>query len=215
MTSNSTHGANDRLDEVIAGYVRAVEDGEQPDRAQLLADHADLQDDLRDFFRHRDRMEELLDPLRNAAARVLNVRCPHCRNSIELVDETIVSSINCPSCGSQFSLVGDRSTYRFPGGLKRIGQFQLLDHVGTGQFGTVWKAKDLALERTVAIKIPRHSHLEKGEAEMFLRDARTAAQLKHPNIVGVHEVGKHDDMIYIVSDFIQVRHSSSGLRPNR
>lgn len=148
-------------------------------------------------------MEALLDPLRSAAARVLNVRCPHCRQSIELVDNAFVSDVNCPSCGSHFSLVSMGSTDRFPGGIKRIGHFQLIEHVGTGQFGSVWKARDLALERTVAIKIPRSHHLGQEEAEMFLRDARNAAQLSHPHIVGVHEVGRFEDTIYIVSDFIQ------------
>ena len=61
------------------------------------------------------------------------------------------------------------------------------------------------LDRTVAVKIPRYGQLDKSETELFLRDARAAAQLKHPNIVGVHEVGKQGDTIYIVSDFIDRR----------
>ena len=85
-------------------------------------------------------MEKLLDPLRSAAARILNVRCPHCHNAIELVDHTQVTSLSCPSCGSDFSLVSDGSGGRFPGGMKKIGQFQLIEQVGVGQFGCVWKA---------------------------------------------------------------------------
>ena len=203
MTDNSESSdrQNGQLDEVIAQYVRAAEEGKPLDRDELLSRHADLATDLRDFFRHRDRMQALLDPLRSAADRILNIRCPHCRNSIELLDDQTVASINCPSCGSDFSLVGVTSTGR-PQGVKRIGQFQLVEQVGAGQFGTVWKARDLSLERTVAIKIPRHRQLNETETEVFLRDARVSAQLKHPNIVSVHEVGKHDDTIHIVSDFI-------------
>jgi len=190
------------LDRVVADYLRAVEQGELPDRDELVRHHPELADDLRDFFRYRDRMEGLLDPLRSAADRVLNVRCPHCHHAIELVEHAEVSDLSCPSCGSHFSLVTTGNSECFPGGLKRVGQFQLIDHVGIGQFGSVWKARDLTLERTVAIKIPRNRALSEAEAEMFLRDARLAAQLRHPNIVGVHEVGKHEDAIYIVSDFI-------------
>ena len=83
-----------------------------------------------------------------------------------------------------------------------IGHFQLLERVGVGAFGTVWKAFDSLLERTVAIKIPRLGTSDANQSMRFLREARTSAQLKHPNIVSVHEVGKHDDIIYIVSDFV-------------
>ena len=55
----------------------------------------------------------------------------------------------------------------------------------------------------MAIKIPRKGQLNVAETEQFLREARAAAQLRHPNIVSVHEVGREDDVIYIVSDFIQ------------
>ncbi len=134
---------------------------------------------------------------------VLNVRCPHCHNTIELLDRAQITDLNCPSCGSNFSLVAQGSAGHFPNGMKRIGQFQLIERVGIGQFGSVWKARDLTLERTVAIKIPRDGGLSEAETEMFLRDARLTSQLNHPNIVSVHEVGKQEGTIYIVSDFIQ------------
>ena len=74
-----------------------------------------------------------------------------------------------------------------------------------GAFGEVWKARDQALDRTVAIKIPRQGNLDEVGAERFLREARAAAQLKHPNIVSVHEVGRDKDAnsVYIVSDYVQ------------
>ena len=200
---NPSHPNGDSsLEAIIAEYVTACEKGENPDRQELVERHPDLAEDLKDFFRHRDRMEALLDPIRSAASKVLNIRCPHCRNSIELVDDAEFSSINCPSCGSNFSLVG-MTTTGHSGSVERIGQFQLIEQAGAGQFGTVWKARDLSLERTVAIKIPRQRQMTDAETEVFLRDARISAQLKHPNIVGVHEVGKHEGTIYIVSDFIQ------------
>ena len=133
--------------------------------------------------------------------RVLNIRCPHCRYSIELLDESDVHSIHCSSCGSDFSLVGS-SEIGPPDGTKRIGQYQFVEQVGVGQYGAVWKARDLTLERTVAIKIPRKRQLLASEVTVLLRDARVAAQLSHPHIVSVHEVGRHEDLIYIVSDFV-------------
>ncbi len=186
---------------VIADYIRAVESGESPDRDEILAAYPDLNGDLRDFFRHRDYMEKLLDPLRGHA-QVVNVRCPHCHNTIELLEDAELAGLSCPSCGSHFSLVGANGKRYFPKGLKQLGQFELIEEVGVGQFGSVWKALDLTLKRTVAIKIPRRGPLDDAETEMFLRDARLAAQLKHPNIVAVHEIGKQDDLVYIVTDFV-------------
>ena len=201
MVSNRIENTPDLFEEIVADYVRACENGRSPDREQLIETHADFAQELREFFRLRDRTEELLKPLRRAAARVLNIRCPHCRSSIELLDDSDVHSIHCSSCGSEFSLV-DSSDAALPSGLERIGQFQFVEQVGVGQFGAVWKARDLSLERTVAIKIPRSRQLHASEVEVLLRDARVAAQLNHPHIASVHEIGRHEDVIYIVSDFV-------------
>ena len=67
----------------------------------------------------------------------------------------------------------------------------------------MWKAKDATLDRFVAIKIPRKDQLDESDIENFFREARAAAQLRHPNIVGVHEVGREDDTIFIASDYVE------------
>ena len=72
-----------------------------------------------------------------------------------------------------------------------------------GEFGTVWKARDTILDRTVALKIPRRENVDAESVEKFMCEARAAAQLQHPNIVSTHEVGRHEDTLYIVSDYIR------------
>ena len=131
----------------------------------------------------------------------MHVRCPHCQNAIEIVGDQELSNVSCPSCGSSFNLIPETEAYTPD--TRSIGHFRLLDQVGVGGFGTVYKARDTKLDRLVAIKIPRRDQVEPENVEMFLREARAAAQLRHSSIVAVHEVGRDDGTLYIVSDFIE------------
>ncbi len=65
---------------------------------------------------------------------------------------------------------------------------ELIERVGLDQFGSKWNTRALQLARTVAIKIPRKIPLEDTDTEQFLREARAGAQIRHSNIVSVHEV---------------------------
>ena len=133
----------------------------------------------------------------------MQVRCPHCHTSNEFDDNCELSNISCPSCGSNFSLVGDRTLTYKEAEATTIGHFRLLDQIGVGAFGSVWLARDTQLDRDVAVKIPRRGQLDADEVEQFIREARAAAQLKHSNIVAVHEVGRDHGHVYIVSDYIE------------
>ncbi len=133
----------------------------------------------------------------------MRIRCPHCHHPLEVVPETPSDSIRCPSCGSQVPWSVEETVSLRQSTLKSIGRFELLEHVGRGHFGDVWRARDTQLKRIVAVKIPRLADLEESDRQMFLREAQLAAKLRHPNIVAVHEVGREGDVLFIVSDFIQ------------
>ena len=133
----------------------------------------------------------------------LHVRCPHCHNPIELVPDAELEGILCPSCGSDFSLIGDGAETRVSETVSEVGHFKLVERVGLGAFGSVWKAHDKKLDRTVAIKIPRKGQFNEEQEKAFLREAQNAAQLNHPAIVPVYEVGRDGDTLYIVSEFVR------------
>jgi predicted Ser/Thr protein kinase len=87
---------------------------------------------------------------------------------------------------------------------KQFGRFQILDVLGEGGFGTVYRARDPQLDRDVALKIPRHGVLDsEEERERFLREGRTAATLTHPHICPVYEAGVLDGRHYIVMAYIE------------
>jgi serine/threonine protein kinase len=133
----------------------------------------------------------------------MHICCPHCHQPIELVNDDPSGDVECSSCGSRFNLASDGETASYPATERTLGHFQLQHCLGQGAFGSVWKARDTELDRIVAVKIPRADRMTGEDAEKFLREARAAAQVRHPNIVAVHEVGREDGQIYIASDFIE------------
>jgi WD40 repeat protein len=134
----------------------------------------------------------------------MHILCPHCRNAIELVNTPAKDEVSCPSCGSTFALVQSPTTvWAKEDGQEELGRFHLLSVLGSGAFGTVYKAHDPQLDRNVALKVPRPGNVPDGEQGVrFLREARSAAQLHHPSIVPVHDVGQVDGVPYLVSEFI-------------
>ncbi len=108
----------------------------------------------------------------------------------------------CSSCGSSLSIEDDRTQCEQPP--RRLGKFELLETVGRGSFGTVYKARDVTLERIVAVKVPRSGLLATDEdEERLVREARNSAQLQHPLIVPVYEVGRSDTFPYIVVEYVE------------
>lgn len=126
------------------------------------------------------------------------IRCPECHRLVEISDDSNLRDAACPSCGNRFSLVGQTTD-----AAATFCRFDLVKVIGEGSFGRVWKARDRELDRTVVVKIPHQGRLSSVEAEQFLREARAAAQLKHPNIVRVFETGREQGQVYIASDYVE------------
>jgi WD40 repeat protein len=142
------------------------------------------------------------DQVATPTAATTRLRCPHCHNPIVLADGP-GDEVLCPGCGGSFRVRDARLTDTVDTS-RPLGKFQLLQRVGQGGFGAVWKARDTVLDRVVALKIPHTGLLTEAEdLERFHREARAAAQLRHPGIVTVHEVLTLEGLPTIVSDFVQ------------
>jgi WD40 repeat protein len=140
--------------------------------------------------------------MRSAGTVIL--RCPQCRNP---VDEEAVEGrdVTCPACGNSFRMEAVPGDVVIRTDLpRRLGNFQLVEILGRGAFGTVYKARDEELGRWVAIKLPRSgSFTSEEEHARFLLEARSAAELAHPNIVPVHAIAHDGEIPYIVSEYIE------------
>jgi eukaryotic-like serine/threonine-protein kinase len=100
---------------------------------------------------------------------------------------------------------------------KQIGRYRIERVLGKGDFGLVYLADDEQLDRLVAIKVPHAKLISKPEdAETYLAEARTVANLDHPGIVPVHDVGSTEDFpCYVVSKYIEGTDLSAKLKESR
>jgi len=160
-------------------------------------------------------------------------RCPQCGVSYQVREEDLGRVVPCQHCGESIVLLRSRAEAA-PGPAQsparhagdrvgpsgdeagRIGRFRLLGKLGAGQFGVVYRADDPLLGRNVALKVPhpgRFAHED--DKARVLREAKAAAQLRHPNIVPVHEAGLDGEEFYIASAYIdgQTLEQATAARP--
>src|SRR5262249_20844821 len=130
---------------------------------------------------------------------VSEVVCPQCSNECDQAHKF------CPVCGfpiAEFTRKSDDPLI----GTTLPGGYVILELVGVGGMGRVYRAEQKALGRTVAVKII-HPHLlgDESSAVRFINEARAASRLNHPNSVAVIDFGKNGDQSYLVMEFLRGR----------
>ncbi|MEW4488181.1 serine/threonine-protein kinase [Thalassoglobus sp. JC818] len=107
------------------------------------------------------------------------------------IDTTRLTTIGTPPS----RLIGQRVRY--------VGNYEILEEIARGGMGVVYKARQQKLNRIVALKMILSGHFASDrEIERFLREARAAGALNHPNIVAIHEVGEFEGRHYFTMDFV-------------
>jgi len=100
-----------------------------------------------------------------------------------------------------------------------IGRYRILGLLGQGAMGIVYRGRDDALERDVAIKVMSATVLADQEArDRFVKEARAAARLQHPNIVTIYELGQHEGLPFMALELLEgmdlQRTIEAGIRPD-
>jgi serine/threonine-protein kinase len=105
--------------------------------------------------------------------------------------------------GDQRELHVSRRYNRRHSMIETLGHYRILDRLGCGGIGEVYRARDTRLGRTVAVKIVRRDAFsDDAERTRLLDDARAAAALSHPHVAAFYEVGEEQGQVYLVSEFV-------------
>ncbi|WP_406695375.1 serine/threonine-protein kinase [Singulisphaera sp. Ch08] len=176
MRDDRVGDREERLDQVIAGILDEAESEgvEAIDRRRWLVRYPEFFDELSDFFADRDAIEAIAAPLREIAATT---------------DEEWSFDWLAPP--------------DHPDNLGRLGEYEVIEPLGQGGMGVVFKAFDGGLNRYVAIKVlaPQWSS-DAGARRRFTREARAAAAVSHPHVITIHAVGEWQARPFLVMEYV-------------
>jgi len=139
----------------------------------------------------------------------LQFQCSKCRQLIRLADEHLGKVIGCPKCGTKLQVPDAQgpSSSKDPADSligKRIAHYKIESILGQGGMGKVYRARNINLAKTCALKIlpPEFAKQDEKLIERFIREARSAASIEHSNVLPVHFVGREQGQYFIEMDYV-------------
>ncbi|MGO9108445.1 MAG: serine/threonine-protein kinase [Thermoguttaceae bacterium] len=198
------------LNDVLAAYLEAIARGEAVDRHTLVANHAKLTDELAAFFEAHDHAARLAENWRTSDGAdfeimaVASKKCPTSAGDFTATREFPASSLEAVQRGDQ----PDRGLRA-----RRFGDYEILEEIARGGMGVVYKARQISLNRIVAVKMILSGHLaDESDIRRFRIEAEAAANLQHPNIIGIYEVGQHDGHHFFSMEYVAGENLSQIIR---
>jgi WD40 repeat protein/tRNA A-37 threonylcarbamoyl transferase component Bud32 len=168
-----------RLEAALHDYLQAVDAGRPPDREALVRQHPDLASELAAFFANQDEVARIARDMAGPVG-------PAARASE--APTLAPGEAAAPAPGTR---------------LRYFGDYELLEEVARGGMGVVFKARQVSLNRTVALKMILAGELASPtEVQRFRTEAEAAAHLQHPHIVAIFEVGEHQGQHFFSMEYI-------------
>jgi eukaryotic-like serine/threonine-protein kinase len=186
MLNRAVNGGmrEERLSDILLAHIEATERGEAPDRRALLAANPDLASELAQYFADQDSFEDLAAPLRLVASGS---------------PPGPAGGLDAATAGRD-SAVDARAMAKVPS----FGDYELLEEVARGGMGIVYRARQRSLGRVVALKmILAGEFASPTDLQRFKAEAEAAAELDHPHIVSIYEVGQHEGHDYFSMRYIE------------
>jgi serine/threonine-protein kinase len=174
----------ERLQEAIVAYLAEVDAGRPPDPATFLARYPDLANDLQAFLATQERLDPLLAPLR-AVSPV--------RSFAEASGSTDDPEATTPYPSPNYA---GEPPPAIPG-------YEILGVLGQGGMGVVYRARQVHMNRVVALKMIRRHALDAAARERFRSEAQAVARVDHPNVVRVYDSGEHEGRPYLAMELVQ------------
>ncbi|MEO6872733.1 MAG: protein kinase [Chthoniobacterales bacterium] len=117
--------------------------------------------------------------------------CPSCGNTFETTGLEPFSKVNCPNCGTQLRVE------------RTFENYEIVEPLGTGGMGSVFKARDTRLNRFVALKLLRKEFADdRSFTEKLMQEARITGSIQHPHVVDVFAVGEEYGQFYVVMELV-------------